>query len=379
MVSSSAIASYVGVFLFVITLIAVSYTPPVNQSTASAAVESLPGSDTSTSSDSSQVSVDKLVATSIASSLAESTYVPVVNNVANLAKTLEVENYLAQSNVDVVSKPKIIQPMADNQKVLEYVVVDGDTVQSVATKYSISTQTVKWANNLTADNLKVGTTLKIPPVDGIIYTVKDGDTTQSIADTYKASAAEIIAYNDLELQDKPATGTVLFVPNGTLPEQDRPGYVAPYVAPMRSYAGRIGFAYGFAGGGLVVVDPSSYLPAGVSIYGSHTRAGSDGQCTWYVYFRRMAMGIPIPDQALGNAKYWADTLRPFFGVDRNPSVGAIIQESSGWSGHVGVVEKVNADGSIEITEMNNYAAGGSFVVDRRTIPAYAVDSFNYIH
>lgn len=364
------------VFLLVVTLVAISYTPSSSQLSASvesAAPDSQP--QPNSVNNSTTVSVDKLVAVNIASSLAESTDLPVSSNVANLSQSLAVESSLSQTDSGAISKPQIFQPTAGNQSVQKYTVVDGDTVQSVAAKFSISTDTLKWANNLTSDNLNVGAVLEIPPTDGVIYTAKDGDTVQTIADKFGANTEAIIAYNDLELQGNPTSGTQVFIPKGVMPVTERPGYVAPQTILSNTY-GRYGYAGGFAGGEFLVVNPSQYINVG--LYAT-TRAGYNGQCTWYAFFRRAAMGMDIPDTALGNAADWTYTLgRLGHRVDSSPSVGAIIQNGGGY-GHVGVVEAVNADGSIVITEMNNYAAGGLFTVDRRNIPAYAVSMFNYIH
>ena len=80
--------------------------------------------------------------------------------------------------------------------------------------------------------------------------------------------------------------------------------------------------------------------------------------------------------SLGNANTWAARATRSL-VDRTPSVGAIFQTTAGYAGHVGYVEAVNPDGSIEVTEMNyGYVP---YRVVRATIPASVVGNFNYIH
>jgi surface antigen len=61
-----------------------------------------------------------------------------------------------------------------------------------------------------------------------------------------------------------------------------------------------------------------------------------------------------------------------------PEVGAIFQNGGGY-GHVGIVEAINSDGSLVVSEMNNYAGGGYNWINNRIIPANQVGSFNYIH
>jgi surface antigen len=78
-----------------------------------------------------------------------------------------------------------------------------------------------------------------------------------------------------------------------------------------------------------------------------------------------------------NASGWDDIARAAgLRVDRSPAAGAIFQTDYGWYGHVGYVESVNADGSVNISE-RNYA--GCYGVLFSTIPASEVGKFNYIH
>lgn len=85
---------------------------------------------------------------------------------------------------------------------------------------------------------------------------------------------------------------------------------------------------------------------------------ADGQCTWYAYERRKEMGIGTPS-FLGNGGNWWQTA-PGYGlrVDHTPQVGAAISflpgqaGADGVYGHVGVVESVNPDGTIGISESN---------------------------
>ena len=39
-------------------------------------------------------------------------------------------------------------------------------------------------------------------------------------------------------------------------------------------------------------------------------------------------------------------------VDHRPEVGAVFQTPAGYYGHVGIVERVNNDGSFYVSEMN---------------------------
>ncbi|MCH9276150.1 CHAP domain-containing protein [Bifidobacterium amazonense] len=104
--------------------------------------------------------------------------------------------------------------------------------------------------------------------------------------------------------------------------------------------------------------------------GDSGNAYAGGQCTWYAYNRRKEMGIGTPSY-LGNGADWANTA-PSYGlrVDNIPQVGAALSfyqgqdGADGTYGHVAVVEAVNADGTILISEMN---VQGLYVVSYRTL------------
>lgn len=149
--SPSTIATYVGVFLFVVSVIALGYHPPAQQKAL--AEVSTPVAAAQTASVTPAAAVDQLTATKLASSLAESTDMPISNNVANLSQSLAVESALAQTDTNVISKPQIIQLTSGSRTVQSYTTVAGDSVQTLAVKYGISSDTIKWANNLTTDAL----------------------------------------------------------------------------------------------------------------------------------------------------------------------------------------------------------------------------------
>ena len=111
-----------------------------------------------------------------------------------------------------------------NQKdVVNYTVQPGDTLQSIADSYKISANTLLWANELTSSStIKVGQSLAILPVDGVLSVVKSGDTISGIAQTYKAKPEDIISYNDLANQDDIYIGDILIIPGGVMPKKSSP-------------------------------------------------------------------------------------------------------------------------------------------------------------
>ena len=157
---------------------------------------------------------------------------------------------------------------------------NGDTMNTVAKKFKISAQTLRWANNTDSDAIEPGKTLTVPLVDGVVYTVKSGDTTQSLAEKYKTSAERIVLYNDIEEKTGLNVGARVVLPGGELPETERPGYVAP----RPRYGNRYASSYGSASGG------TATRSSAIASVGNRYAAGN---CTWYAYERRLQLGRPI--------------------------------------------------------------------------------------
>lgn len=340
----TAIASYFGVFLLVVSLVAIGYQPPVNQTDVRANATS---TGESVAPVAAETAVDPVVATTIASSLAESTDMPISNDVANLSQSLAIDSILTQTSPNTLTKPQIVQPTVDTRTVQKYVAVAGDTVPAVAERYGISAQTLKWANNMTSDAIEAGRELTIPPVDGVIYTVRSGDTVDTIASRYKVAAQAIITYNDLELSGLPAVGASIILPSAELPAEEQPGYVAPRIATTTT-AGTFTGSYGSYSG--------TWAPAHGWGRDIPNNGYPFGQCTFYAAVRRAELGNPVGRQ-WGNGGYWrvsgAAAGRP---VDMNPQAGDVMDGN----GHVAIVERVVPGVEIYISEMNGYRWGGGW-------------------
>lgn len=328
--------SYIGVFLLIITFVAVSYRPPERKTTLASTGQL--ASTQSADAGATIGDVDQLMATNIGANLADTTDLPVANNVANLSQSLTAESMLAQTDTNTVSKPFV--QSADTNAITQYVTVVGDTVPSVAAQKRISAQTVRWVNNLTSDALEPGRTLTILPKDGIYYTVKAGDSVESIATKYSGDVELIILDNDLDRASSPPVGKQLIIAGGVLPKTEQPGYIAPRTVTYNTYAGaNTGYNANLA----------------VSVGNKYAW----GNCTWYAYERRMQLGSSV-GSFWGNASTWAYNARlAGYRVDYNPEPGAVMANGGGY-GHVSVVESVNPGVSVHISEMNAYRWGGGF-------------------
>lgn len=339
--------TYVAALTLIASVVSVGYQSPVEKQVAAQSTEGnvLKVEDPS---------VDQRVAADLAASTAETAGLAVASNVSNLSISLSAKAELAQADTSVLTKPQIVQ-VSDLRGISNYVTVAGDTATSVGQKYGVTADTVKWANNLTGDALTVGQTLRIPNVDGVLYTVRSGDTIDSIAQRYSTNRDRLVSYNDLELGGV-TPGQQIVLPGGILPANERPGYASPMTA--RASVSRV---YSYTGNAAVAGNRYDY-----------------GYCTWYAYNRRAELGRPV-GSFWGNASTWASYARGSgYLVTNSPSVGAVLQNSwqAGGYGHVAVVESVNADGSIYVSEMN-YA--GWNVKSYRTISAGEASGYNFIH
>ena len=98
-----------------------------------------------------------------------------------------------------------------------YVVREGDSLSQIARMFSVSVNTIIWANDIKRGNLiQPGQTLVILPVTGIQYTVKSGDTLGSIAKKYKGSIAEIMQFNGITDVSQLAVGDEIVIPDGEI-------------------------------------------------------------------------------------------------------------------------------------------------------------------
>ena len=98
-----------------------------------------------------------------------------------------------------------IIPSRPRAEATTYTVEKGDSIFAIANKFKLKPETVLWANyallNDDPDALSIGSTLTIPPVDGIYYKWAKYDSLNVIASTYKVKPADIVSYpgNKLDL------------------------------------------------------------------------------------------------------------------------------------------------------------------------------------
>lgn len=95
---------------------------------------------------------------------------------------------------------------------LDYRIVSGDTLYSIANRYGVSVDELKRINNLVNNNLSVDQVIKVPIMDTTVYTVKRGDTLYSIAKKYNITPKELMTYNGLN-SNLLSIGQILRIPS----------------------------------------------------------------------------------------------------------------------------------------------------------------------
>ncbi len=124
---------------------------------------------------------------------------------------------------------------AGNLQKSTYIVQQGDNISSIADMFDVTVDTVKQANDLTGNTVRVGQTLTILPVSGILYTVQSKDTLQSIANKTKANIDDILVYNDLSLSSKIKQGQQLIIPHGKPSASDIRTYLSSQKMKVPSF------------------------------------------------------------------------------------------------------------------------------------------------
>lgn len=273
--------------------------------------------------------LDQLSSAAIAQTVAQLNGLPETTAITNQVQSQSAEVAVAVSDNNVVSKPQVVgTALKSRADIQTYTTQAGDTLPGLAARFGVTSDSIRWSNNLSGATIAAGTQLTIPPVNGIVYTVKPGDTPQSLAVQFRGNADQIIAYNDAEISGL-TPGEQIIIPNAT--------QVATATAASISATGVAGFPWGSG-----------------PVYGYN---GYDyGFCTWYV-----ATQLPVPAN-WGNASTWAIFARASgWGVSQAPAVGAIAQtgRAAGGEGHVAIVDAVSPDGSqIQIRDMNGVAGWG---------------------
>lgn len=180
------------------------------------------------------------------------------------------------------------------------------------------------------------------------YTVVKSDTLSSIAKQFDSTWQRIFDKNtEIKSPDSIIPGDEIVIPavDEVIPGRETEISVTP-VTPVR---------------------PAQNKPrsSGAGLSSSSGNKYIAGYCTWYVKNRR-----PDLPNNLGNANTWVmRALSQGLSTGSSPRVGAVGQQGM----HVVVVDRVNSDGTVLVSEMNYQ---GFNVISSRTV---AASNFQYIY
>lgn len=138
-------------------------------------------------------------------------------NLLDIKTTQEVLSATSSESIDTLISEKV------RDGIKTYKVEEGDTVASIAKKFAVDEDTIRWQNNLVKDRIKVGQSLEILPVSGIAHKVTKGDTVYSIAKRYDTEPQGIVDFPFNTFSDDEtfqlAIGQVVIVPDGVKPAE----------------------------------------------------------------------------------------------------------------------------------------------------------------
>jgi murein DD-endopeptidase MepM/ murein hydrolase activator NlpD len=150
-----------------------------------------------------------------ARTLAEPVDFPILNSAYEPLKPLGAMSAAKTENA-IPSYEKIPLNLTETFVWSEYHVQEGDTVSGIASKFSVSTESIVAFNNLKeAWNIRIGAVLKIPNMDGIPYTVVKNDNLSKIAAKMKVPQNAILDANNI-FSDTIRPGEVLFIPGARM-------------------------------------------------------------------------------------------------------------------------------------------------------------------
>jgi len=113
---------------------------------------------------------------------------------------------------DLAATSKTVRP---RESVIDYVVLAGDTVSTIAANFGISVNTILWENDLNAYSLiRPGNKLAILPMSGIAHKVARGDTLAAIVSKYGVDANTVLETNKLASAEMLSVGQKLIIPGG---------------------------------------------------------------------------------------------------------------------------------------------------------------------
>ncbi len=149
---------------------------------------------------------------------------------------VEVQSIASAQSTSAVKKESLLEQIRIHR------VEKGESLWIIAAKYGIDIDTLIGANDIADMNrIRIGDSLQILPVKGILYKVNPGENLWTISKQYNISIDEIVEANAIENPDLVQPGTTLLLP-GAKPElgyKDRLAkqFIYPVKGRISSYFG----------------------------------------------------------------------------------------------------------------------------------------------
>lgn len=129
--------------------------------------------------------------------------IPISEDSEYLFKTVRTETIISRNN---------------RKETIKYIVRSGESLSSLATDFGITITTLKYANGLSSNTLKVGQELRVPSIDGLFVKVVKNDTLSALANRYKVKVDDIVSYNNLDKDAPIFSGQELLIPGAIVPK-----------------------------------------------------------------------------------------------------------------------------------------------------------------
>lgn len=179
----------------------------------------------------------------------------------------------------------------------------------------------------------------------VTYTVEEGDSLSTIAERYNTNWLRLWQKNtQLQNQDVLAVGDVITIPDASEELSERASVSSPEPAQGVPAANTVSSPTIVVSSG----EPNGYVW---------------GQCTWYVKSRKTNIGGYWGNAGAG---WLYQAARYGFQTSNTPVPGSIGVQG----GHVVIVESVNGDGTVNLSEMNYNGGVGIVHYDRRPISSF---------
>lgn len=233
-------------------------------------------------------------------------------------------------------------------RVTAYTVQSGESVAMIAAKFSVSVNSIVWANSFNQDTvLQPGQVIQVPPVSGVVYKVLPGDTVDMLAKKFKTDGSRILAQNRLAQGQELLIGQELVIPGGVRTPDPKPQQVAAAKTTSKP---------------ATALKPKKDKPVAAKVstrayavkYTGNGRGFAWGNCTYYVANHKNVTWR-------GNANAWLrNAAAAGVPTGKTAAAGAIVSFSgygyNPYYGHVGIVADIDGDDLI-IRDMNYRRVG----------------------